>query len=507
MTSRINHLIPGQLSSFINEEYPYFVEFLEGYYEWIETPDSPYYDLRDHLSRLDFKDSLDEYIGHIKNEYLHGLPEKLLADKELMVRYSKQFFQSIGTEKSFKFLFHIVFGEAIEVVYPKDFMFRCSDGRWVEDEHMMYISNTGNVNNFLFKEIKQTREIFPGIFEYASASVNKITQRHANNFEFAEIYVTNLSGTFDLNYPISTVDGSTEWILPICDAVQITSSGLNYAIDNKLTYTGSNTFDIECNATENGLVNARYQTRLLVSDIAVHRNELPLLGYSYDGRFVRHPDIIPGDLIKITLPVYKGFATVSGIKGLGQISHVNLIDTPFGIVNPQSMSGFDGGSGGVVSLQPSTTKKVAGYFSTTDGFLSADKKLQDSEYYQDYSYVIKAGISLEDYKDIVYDVLHPAGLKLIGEISILELIKLLIRGVETYVNILGQSGDVDDIGSSRGLYNFYGWIDDRKYSMSSDDYKTNAFKDIVVNDVITNKQVSMAPLNFHDTSVTIITGE
>lgn len=503
--TRINHLIPGQLSSFINEEYPYFVEFLEGYYEWIETPNSPYYDLRDHLSRLDFKDSLDEYIGHIKNEYLHRLPEKLLANKELLVRHSKQFFQSVGTEKSFKFLFHIMFGENIEVVYPKDFMFRCSDGRWVEDEHMMYISNTGSVNNFLFKEIKQTREIFPGIFEYATASVNRITLRHANNFEFAEIYVTNVVGEFDINYPVSTSDGSTEWILPICDQVDITSPGLNYAIDNKMTFTGSPTFDIDCRASENGSVNTRYQTRFLASDLVIKRNSASLTGYTYNGRILTHPSIIPGDIITVSFPVYTGFAIVSKVNSLGQIKGINLIDTPFGIMAPQTMSGLDGGSGGSVTLLPSSTKNIQGYFSTSDGFLSADKKLQDSEYYQDYSYVIKTGITINEYKDIVYDVLHPAGLKLIGEISILELIRMVLHDVHTYVSILGQNSEIDSISAtSRGLYNFYGWIEDRKYTLSPDEYRTNAFKDIVVGDVVLNKQSSMEPINFHSTLVTII---
>jgi hypothetical protein len=55
-----------------------------------------------------------------------------------------------------------------------------------------------------------------------------------------------------------------------------------------------------------------------------------------------------------------------------------------------------------------------GYWSTSRSFLNSDKYIQDSEFYQDYSYQIRAGLVLDKYKDILYNTFHIAGTELFG---------------------------------------------------------------------------------------------
>lgn len=59
--------------------------------------------------------------------------------------------------------------------------------------------------------------------------------------------------------------------------------------------------------------------------------------------------------------------------------------------------------------------KKEGYWSTSKSFLNADKYIQDSHFYQDYSYQIKAGSILNKYKGILYNTFHVAGSELFGE--------------------------------------------------------------------------------------------
>jgi hypothetical protein len=59
-----------------------------------------------------------------------------------------------------------------------------------------------------------------------------------------------------------------------------------------------------------------------------------------------------------------------------------------------------------------------GYWSTTRGFLNSNKYIQDSYFYQDYSYQIKAASTLDKYKSILYDTFHVAGSELFGEFYI-----------------------------------------------------------------------------------------
>lgn len=56
-----------------------------------------------------------------------------------------------------------------------------------------------------------------------------------------------------------------------------------------------------------------------------------------------------------------------------------------------------------------------GYWTTTRGFLNSDKYLQDSYFYQDFSYQIKVASALEKYRDILYNTFHIAGTALFGE--------------------------------------------------------------------------------------------
>jgi hypothetical protein len=59
--------------------------------------------------------------------------------------------------------------------------------------------------------------------------------------------------------------------------------------------------------------------------------------------------------------------------------------------------------------------KKPGYWSTTRGFLDSDKYIQDSYYYQDFSYVIKVASTLDKYSNILYNTFHPSGTELFGE--------------------------------------------------------------------------------------------
>ena len=56
----------------------------------------------------------------------------------------------------------------------------------------------------------------------------------------------------------------------------------------------------------------------------------------------------------------------------------------------------------------------SGGYTDTKGFISSSMKLQDNDYYQDYSYVIKSTMNTRDYRKVVTDVLHPAGFKRFG---------------------------------------------------------------------------------------------
>jgi len=61
-----------------------------------------------------------------------------------------------------------------------------------------------------------------------------------------------------------------------------------------------------------------------------------------------------------------------------------------------------------------------GRYIGTRGQLSSDQRLQDSLYYQDYSYVLRSPQFVERYRETVLNLLHPGGTKLFGETTIIS---------------------------------------------------------------------------------------
>jgi hypothetical protein len=72
-----------------------------------------------------------------------------------------------------------------------------------------------------------------------------------------------------------------------------------------------------------------------------------------------------------------------------------------------------------VTPQRGAVGKYVGVFIGADGKVSeSSKHIPDNLYYQEFSYVIKVGLSIDKYRDAVKRILHPVGLAMFGQVSI-----------------------------------------------------------------------------------------
>ena len=75
-----------------------------------------------------------------------------------------------------------------------------------------------------------------------------------------------------------------------------------------------------------------------------------------------------------------------------------------------------------------TLTDTIGSFVTTEGLLSEEfVKIQDSYYYQDFSYVIKVGESISSWRDQLKSSVHPAGWIVFGEIAITNTVSAKVQ--------------------------------------------------------------------------------
>ena len=80
--------------------------------------------------------------------------------------------------------------------------------------------------------------------------------------------------------------------------------------------------------------------------------------------------------------------------------------------------------------------KYPGYFESNNGFISDSIFIQDSRYYQAFSYVLKVDERLSSYKSAVKTMLHPAGMALFSEFNINNSYDLSLE-LESLVRSLG----------------------------------------------------------------------
>ena len=74
---------------------------------------------------------------------------------------------------------------------------------------------------------------------------------------------------------------------------------------------------------------------------------------------------------------------------------------------------------GTSTATSATKVTTSGRFTTQDGFISEkDKRIQDSLYYQDYSYVVKIGESITKWRDYIKKAIHPGGFAVTGQVKI-----------------------------------------------------------------------------------------
>lgn len=106
------------------------------------------------------------------------------------------------------------------------------------------------------------------------------------------------------------------------------------------------------------------------------------------------------------------------IAASGSVVSLDIVDSGVGYVDNETVTftskdGLRSGSA-VANLQKQG--QAEGYYASKGSFLSADKKLFDGNYYQEYSYEIRSPITLDRYENMLRNVLHIAGTKFFASV-------------------------------------------------------------------------------------------
>lgn len=147
-------------------------------------------------------------------------------------------------------------------------------------------------------------------------------------------------------------------------------------------------------------------------------------------------EILDVELLKYGTPYQAPLAEVVSISGTGadisvsggggSIVKAELQQHPIVLESDYDSYGLTtypdfsdtGDNGATGTLNTASFVTYPGQWIGEDGKLSSIMVLQDSFYYQDFSYVIQAGIDETIWKDTIQKIIHPAGLALFGQVVI-----------------------------------------------------------------------------------------
>lgn len=429
---KIKSLVRSQVPEFVNEQHPLFVDFVVAYYEWLSQNEGIFVKSlqeNDPQKFIDVDETIEDFLDSFSKTYLHEFPIRLIFDekngKKLDVRKAvkniKKFYNAKGTEKSYRFLFRILYDSEIEIYYPQKDVLVPSGGKWIQRSFMRMekikeINEYELTGNYIFQKenTKDPYSKFKG-----RARVNRVKKITANGLEIIELEIENLEGSFQTGEHIyAEINNTTKRygiVAPILRSIVITNPGENYergdlvkfSLINRESYRGippkayvSRTVSFK---DRRGIIK-----EILIEDPGFNSN---LYQMDFITGFVQNSANFfgPGDggCVGCPPPGPPGGGEGGGEEGGGE----------------EGGGGGEEGGGGISLSETSFTGyRVNSAIYTERGFyvdggeqLSSNKYIQDNDYYQNYSYVIKSNMVLDEYKEIIKKLIHPSGTKLFGE--------------------------------------------------------------------------------------------
>ena len=145
---------------------------------------------------------LKEFFKKVKVQVTPGFEDREFysgINQNLFIKQAKDFYSSKGTDQSFEILFRTLYGEDVEVIKPRDYLFIPSDAEYRVSRDLVVEALDGNPEDLINRTLFQDEtDFFPG----ASGSINDVQRIVRGNKDY---YVISLDYDFDKDI---SVEGS-----------------------------------------------------------------------------------------------------------------------------------------------------------------------------------------------------------------------------------------------------------------------------------------------------------
>ena len=124
-----------------------------------------------------------------------------------------------------------------------------------------------------------------------------------------------------------------------------------------------------------------------------------------------------GANIVVTAIVGHNEEVIQSVSNIGTIQALTVISGGYGYTDDPTLDLTTLGDGTANALLSYVVGAYSypGRYITDDGHISGFNFLEDRDYYQEFSYVVKVNETVNKYRDSLKKLTHPAGTKLFGE--------------------------------------------------------------------------------------------
>lgn len=185
----LSSIVKDQLPAFYQEHGPLFVDFIYAYYSWLEETGQLTHIARRLPEYKSIETTEDEFIKHFKAKYLAGVELTDVDGIRRLIKHSKDLYDSKGSERSFKLLFKLLYGDKISIEYPNDQVLKPSYGDFYKPQYVE-LEPASNTSALVGQQIT-------GSISGATAFVEKYVRREIGGRYYDVLFLSDLVGNFN----------------------------------------------------------------------------------------------------------------------------------------------------------------------------------------------------------------------------------------------------------------------------------------------------------------------
>jgi hypothetical protein len=313
----------------------------------------------------------------------------------------------------------------------------------VDDPLLIFGSGSGASG--VVADVDKSGFYHPNSYNVVWSTINLEANTALNNTVYSNLSSSNVNTTIanamsyftyancGPAYSLTINNGGNNYIPPITIAISANSIisrmgilGKMQIIDGGLGYTAGDKIEFL-----NPLGSAGFGARANVITVAangmitgVQFEQVPgqiIGGSGYDWFNLPAANVISGTgagaNIAVTAIIGHNEEIIQSVSNIGTIQALTVVSGGYGYIdNPAlNLTGLGDGTANAVLSYVTGAYSYPGRYVNDDGHISGYNFLEDRDYYQEFSYVVKVDETINKYRASIRDLTHPAGARLFGE--------------------------------------------------------------------------------------------